>query len=240
MLRPLVATMVGYEQDGRLLELMKTLRGCKLAGLNPRIFLSNPPAGKEQSRINQKRARDWAFSQGADLLFLEDDLIFNDKLFEYFFNETLLHHRDDVIFFYSHDSLLAHHSLFPFEFSRAITNPTYPIDIGFYEFFSYSRLHFGQAVYIPNYVLHLMSLYLRLHARRTNGSLLPTDALLSYTLDKIRHSKRHVNAYVTLPHPVQHKHVRSGREAENEGADGIKISLTFARGLELVDRGFDF
>lgn len=235
MSRPLVSTIVGYEQDGRVLELVDTLRNCKSAGLNPRIFLSRPPAGKEQSRINQKRARDWAMRQGADLLFLEDDLIFNNKLFNYFFNETMLHHRDDVVFFYSHDSFPAFHLLFDNEFARVIKDVSKKIDVGFYDFVSYERLHFGQAVYIPNRVLHLMSFYLRLYARRTGGELLPTDALLSHTLTKIRHTKKHVNAYVTLPHPVQHRHVRSGRESENEGSDKSKISFTFKRGLRLVD-----
>jgi len=234
--RNFVCTIVGYEQDGRILELIETLRNCKNVGLNPKIFLSKPPAGKEQSRINQKRARDWAISQNADLLFLEDDLIFNRELFTYFLNRTLNEHRNDVVFFYSHDTSQDSHLFYDEKIIEVIKNPSKKIDYQFYKFIGYERLHFGQAVYIPLRVLKLMSGMLRKYYRRKR-ELLPTDALLSLTLSfRPPGWEGEVSAYVTLPHPVQHRHARNGRENEHEGRDIKKVSLSFGRGFNDIDK----
>jgi hypothetical protein len=232
MYRKLVCTIVGYEQDGRILELIETLRNCRKAGLAPRVFLSNPPAGKEQSRINQKKARDWAMSQDADLLFLEDDLIFNDKLFHYFLNRTMQEHKDDVVFFYAHDTSSDSHLFYDNKTIELIKNPNKKIPPFFYKFPNYERLHFGQAVYIPLRVLKLMTGVLRDYVRSGSGELMPTDSLVSLTLSNRRYGWIGlIDAYVTLPHPVQHRHVRIGREGENEGRDaGRKRSLSFGRG----------
>jgi len=234
MHRELVCSIVGYEQDGRVMELIKTLRNCKRVGLSPRIFLSSPPAGKEQSRINQKRARDWAIKKESDLIFLEDDLIFNDKLFEYFLDVTLREYKNDVVFFYSHDTAQDFHFLYDKDMLSLVKNPSKKISNQFYKFISYERLHFGQAVYIPLRVLKLMSGTLKQYYKK-NRELLPTDALLSLTLTKKPVGwEGNVNAFVTLPHPIQHTHARNGRENENEGRDTQKRSLSFERGIDNI------
>lgn len=225
MERKIIATMVGYEQDGRILELANSLRQIKNAGLEPAVFLSKPPAGREQSRLNQKRARDYALNEGADLFFFEDDIDVNLPLFNYFFSELLNNYRDKVVFFYSHDSSTFLRDMFEADIVMRIINPKKRLEKGFYKFKSTRRLYFGQAVYIPNHVLPLMALTLREHANETRGELLPTDSLLSKTLTKFN-----LDAFVTLPHPIQHRHVRNGRELELEGRDE-KFSRSFQRGV---------
>jgi hypothetical protein len=223
-----VSTIVGCNFEGRDKELYKSLEQIHELGVKPEIFWSGLPVGKEQSRINQKRARDWAVSQGKDLLFFEDDIDINIPLFRFFLPRAVSRTDGCPTFFYAHDNSLFLKNYYESDVIKKVLNPEEYISPSVFKVPIVKRLFFAQAVYIPFTTLVLMSDTLRDYSRGNNGELIPTDMLLTLTLQKHK-----MNAFITLPHPVQHRHVRIGRENESEGFQSQKFSRTYERGLKV-------
>ena len=139
-----------------------------------------------------------------------------------------------MVFFYAHDTSNNSHRFYDNEILPIIKNPTKKISPQFYKFIKCEKMYFGQAVYIPLRVLKIMTGVLRSYYKEKK-ELIPTDALLSLSIISMAHSgwAGKIDAYVTLPHPIQHRHARNGRELENEGSDDKKYSLSFERGLDI-------
>ena len=173
-------------------------------GIEPKVFLSPcTPAGPRQNNIVSLEALEYALDD--DCLFIEDDIDiapdFAGRLAE----------AENVTYFYLNDNPDRLFRTYPSEQAQAILKGE-PLSPGIYKVLSTSFLFGSQCVYLPKDFLPLVRNMLLRHREQ------PMDGALVKTFRKYR-----TPVYVCLPHPVQHRHDRTGRSADNK----VKRSMSF-------------
>jgi len=174
------------------------------AGFAPRVFLSAcAPAGPEGNREVSHRALAWAARQGGDTLFVEDDI---DLAADFAWCVDLARQAGDLAYLYLNDApgrLVQHHGR---PLARDVLKRV-PIRRGAHLVQRRSALFGTQCVFIPARLAAEMVRILEApHSPGGRGE--PFDGRLH--LWARRNPAEAVR--VILPHPVQHRKDRTGRE----------------------------
>lgn len=177
-----------------------TIPQLREVGLDPMVFLSPcSPAGPEQNRANALAALSWAQRQGGPVLFVEDDI---DLAPDFAWHVRVAAELDALTYLYLNDTpgrLRAHHG-------QAVADAIlagHPLPRGAYAVQRRAALFGTQAVVLPEWLVP--DLVERLGA--TNAKE-PFDGELFLWA----RAHKHKPVYVMLPHPVQHRQDRTGRE----------------------------
>jgi hypothetical protein len=171
-------------------------------GVTPEVFLSPcNPAGPTHNREVAYRALSWAASFARPVLFVEDDI---DVGPDFAWHVDVAVGLDALTYLYLNDTvsrLRAHHGR---ELAERITNRA-RIERGAYAVRERAALFGTQCVVIPARLVPVM--IERLSSDEAARGEHPTDGVLHVWAR--RHP--HEGVYVMLPHPVQHRQVRTGR-----------------------------
>jgi hypothetical protein len=194
---------------------LETVESLKAFGLEPLVIESDPrDNARNHGNYNSNllaslEAIQAALDAKANLLFCEDDIYFS-KHFGVYVNWAA--EKDEIVYFYAHDKTDRLTDLYgglkPSIAAREQREPELRA------FVRTSWLAFTQCVYIPYKYLAEFDL----------EAIKAYDASFDiWLMNWITNRKQ--TAYVALPHPVQHKNVRLGKE--NETITGWKRSLSF-------------
>jgi len=184
----------------------RTLASLQRFGIHPRVFLSPcNPAGARLNRENGLRALTW--TQGNDALFLEDDIDLAPDFADFL---DLARDFDHLTWLYINDNPANAIGLYGAWLWREIENRK-PIPPCLVKPGSYNGLWGAQCVYIPE--------------RHVAGILAFDEPFAGAFDDLVKTYAEHakIPVRIALPSPVQHRHSRVGRAAD----DHPKRSLTF-------------
>lgn len=187
-----------------------TLDHLKQAGLEPIVFESDPREyGYEHGHkfCNAQVSADaleFALSKNDDLLFCEDDI----RLAPYFtyFLEAYVKPANQVTYLYAHDKKERLELIYPPELLEQVQKKTL-IQPTLTKVHSLEYLPFTQCVYIPLWFMKMLDF----------ADLRTGQKAIDVWLYRIVYPKMHYLPSMMLPHPVQHKGIRTGRHsAENQ------------------------
>jgi hypothetical protein len=231
-MRPLLCSVLSAAERRTTRDL--TLAQLTAAGLKPVVSLNTPThenaaiADKEADHLKSAGYRVWitgdpekgygghnniaggrpaffeAFETGSDLLYCEDDIdLAHDFL--WFLGEARAV-RDAVTYFYTHDGrgdkqLGARYGLHVWRSLKRCMYYREPFPPGLYRVRDTTKLNSGQAILFPHEVLQLLPLDELNHSH---------SAVDMWTQSRV--TKVGVPILVALPHPVQHRHDRTGRQ----------------------------
>ena len=230
--RPLLCSVLSAAERRATRE--RTLTQLKAAGLNPVVSLNTPTeanaaiAEDERARLESLGYRVWitgdptrgyggrnniaggrpaffeALDTGADLLYCEDDIDLAPDFLWYLDEARAV--RDAVTYLYCHDGRGDKQlgNRYGHTIWRALKRCMYyrePFPPGLYRVRDTTKLNSGQAIVFPHEVLHLLPLDELNHSH---------SAVDMWTQSRV--TKVGVPILVALPHPVQHRHDRTGRQ----------------------------
>lgn len=243
--RPLLCSVLSAAERRATREL--TLTNLKAVGLDPVVSLNTPTehnaaiADQEREHLEQRGYRVWvtgdptkgyggrnnmlggqpafyeALETGSDLLYCEDDIDLAPD-FLWFLDEARAV-RDAVTYFYTHDGrgdkqLGARYGLHVWRALKRCMYYREPFEPrGLYRARDTTKLNSGQAIFFPHEVLTLLPLDELNHSH---------SAVDMWTQNRV--TRAGVPILVALPHPVQHRHDRTGRQPS---ANPNKTSQSF-------------
>jgi hypothetical protein len=198
-----------------------TVPQLEAAGFTPRVFLSPcEPAGPEGNREVAHRALSWSAAQGGDTLFVEDDI---DLAPDFAWCVNLARQAGDLAYLYLNDApgrLIQHHGR---ALARDILNGA-PIRRGAHLVQRRSALFGTQCVFIPARLVPVMVDALEApHSPMGRGE--PFDGRLHLWARRTPAEA----VRVILPHPVQHRKDRTGRD------DTAREMRSYSYGLPITN-----
>ena len=199
----------------------RTIPQLRQAGLDPIVFLSPcNPAGATQNRAVAFEALTHAAGKRLPTLYVEDDIDIDQHLFPWALDLAV--RLDAVTYLYLNDTPARLREHFGREIERSITNEE-AIVRGAYAVRERAALFGTQCVLIPARLLDTMLDVLS----RTDGRghRNPWDGRLHLWLRENRDER----VFSILPHPVQHRQDRTGREQTN------RIMRSMSYGMAWVD-----
>ena len=211
----------------------RTIPQLRAAGLDPIVFLSPcDPAGPEQNRLVALEAMQHAAALGHATLYVEDDIDVDPILFPWALD--LAERLDAVTYLYLNDQP----ARLRFHFGNDVTNTIMErgmLTRGAYAIRTRAALFGTQAVMIPARLLGTMVDILEDTSVKSPRQ--PWDGRLHTWLK--RHPEERV--FSILPHPVQHRQDRTGRQETRTVMRSMSygMSWTDAIGMEFVDDWHD-
>jgi hypothetical protein len=174
------------------------------AGFEPKVFLSPcEPAGPEGNREVAHRAMQWALEQEDDVLFVEDDI---DLAPDFAWHARVAQELDAVTYLYLNDTPGRLREILGPRTAEAIIERR-PIVRGAYRVRNRSAHLYGtQCVMVPQRLVGTM-----VAALESPHPVVKPAAWDSRLHAWARHNPEEP-VYVMLPHPVQHRQDRTGRD----------------------------
>ncbi len=208
----------------------RTLPQLHAAGLNPIVFLSPcDPAGPEQNRLVALDAMRHATGIGLPTLYVEDDIDVDPVLFPWAID--LAERLDAVTYLYLNDQPTRLRLHFGNDVTQTITEGGM-LTRGAYAIRTRAALFGTQAVLIPARLLGTMVELLE-DTTSSRSWRQPWDGRLHLWLRKNPQER----VFSILPHPVQHRQDRTGRNETRTVMRSMSfgMSWTNAIGMEFVD-----
>jgi hypothetical protein len=202
----------------------RTIPQLRAAGLDPLIFLSPcDPAGPEQNRAVAHAAITHATALNQPTLYVEDDIDLDPLLFRWALDLAV--RVDAVTYLYLNDTPARLREHFGREIERSITNEE-TIVRGAYAIRERAALFGTQAVVIPARLLPTMSSILEPDAGARRR--MPWDGRLHTWLREHRDER----TFSILPHPVQHRQDRTGREPSTRVMKSMSFGMRWVNPTE--------
>ena len=199
----------------------RTIPQLRQAGLDPIVFLSPcNPAGPAQNRAVAFEALTHAAGKRLPTLYVEDDIDIDQQLFPWALDIAV--RLDAVTYLYLNDTPARLREHFGREIERSITNQ-HALVRGAYAVRERAALFGTQCVLIPARLLDDMLRILEVDNIRTIR--MPWDGRLHTWLRENRNER----VFSILPHPVQHRQDRTGREQT------IRVMRSMSYGMTWFD-----